>query len=353
MNRRFSCDSINFWDGSDKPADELRNGLSSADKIRASLSFLFGIICGLGTREWKVDPHTGKASGNPSLSPVVGRYMVALKKRKALSGETPQSARAITPVSRKGEVYSSPFSQRAQAIMKQLYMFNRRHYESAGGSDNWTARLLQCAYTIANLCLLRFDEVLHIRMQDIRYVVDGPEGGYFLLTLPKRKTFKFGRVPPFPLWPLESDEAHMCPYRALCEWLSTTGHRTGYLFPRLTSDHRQTACMGETPKEHLSASVFLEMFRINLLQVGVDYSPYGTHSFRRGGCQYLIVDRRWNIRRVCEWGGWSTTYSHLTIVKYIISVADEPMSSRADFFRPGGWVTRLCRACGRSCGCNS
>ncbi|TRM56737.1 hypothetical protein BD626DRAFT_551388 [Schizophyllum amplum] len=133
----------------------------------------------------------------------------------------------------------------------------------------------------------------------------------------------------------------LCPVRALCEWLDASGIRTGYLFPKLTVDGRQTA------------ETFLELFRNNLIDIGINYSPYGTHSFRRGGCQYLIVDRRWNIRRVCEWGGWSTDFTHLTIVKYLISWVDEPMSSRADFFRPGQRVARYCRACGRNCPCNS
>ncbi|KAL1699070.1 hypothetical protein EV121DRAFT_216977 [Schizophyllum commune] len=156
-------------------------------------------------------------------------------------------------------------------------------------------------------------------------------------------------VTPFILWPLESEEAHLCPYRALCEWLDASEITEGYLFPKLTPDGFKCAYTDRLQ----TAEAFLEHFRLNLLAVGVDYSPYGTHSFRRGGCQYLVVDRRWNIRRVCEWGGWSTDFTHLTIVKYIISFVDEPMSSRADFFRPGRRVTRSCRLCGRNCPCNS
>ncbi|KAL1712390.1 hypothetical protein EV715DRAFT_278005 [Schizophyllum commune] len=158
-------------------------------------------------------------------------------------------------------------------------------------------------------------------------------------------------IVPFILWPLESDEAHLCPYRALCEWLHASGITEGYLFPKLTPDGYNIKSTKSA--EHITAEQFLEHFRNNLLDVGVHYSPYGTHSFRRGGCQYLVVDRRWNIRRVCEWGGWSTDFTHLTIVKYIISFVDEPMSSRADFFRPGQRVGKSCRRCGRSCPCNS
>ena len=49
-------------------------------------------------------------------------------------------------------------------------------------------RLLFAAYTIAFLCLLRFDEVLKIQLHDIEFV----EENCFELTLPFRKTDQFG-----------------------------------------------------------------------------------------------------------------------------------------------------------------
>ncbi|KAJ7137297.1 hypothetical protein C8R46DRAFT_922457, partial [Mycena filopes] len=32
---------------------------------------------------------------------------------------------------------------------------------------------------------------------------------------------------------------------------------------------------------------------------------YGTHSFRRGGCQYRIKIKKWSADMVAAWGGWS------------------------------------------------
>jgi hypothetical protein len=96
---------------------------------------------------------------------------------------------------------------------------------------------------------------------------------------------------------------------------------------------------------------FLEMFHNNLLDVGIDPHPYGTHSFRHGGCQYLASERRWPLRRICEWGGWSTEFTHLTIVKYLISSNDDPMERREDFFNPERVPVAKCFSCGRSCPC--
>ncbi|TRM57293.1 DNA breaking-rejoining enzyme [Schizophyllum amplum] len=336
------CDSIDFRTGEQKPSRQQRCTLATAEKNRAGITYLFAILFGHGKDEWRRDPATGKTTGNPSISVLVSHYMVALRRRKAHEGEATSSSRAMTTY-----------------ILSRLHVQNLRDYAVVmvrtvispivNGVENLKPRLLQCAYTLSFICLLRIDEVLQIQMQDLTWNKDGSID----LRLPFRKTHQYGKILPFPLWEFEQDEAAICPVRALCEWLQASKIRTGYLFPRLTTNGLQVKnAVGQEP-EHMSSEVFLESFRNNLLDIGVDFTPYGTHSFRRGGCQYFVVCRRWNIRRVCEWGGWSTDFTHLTIVKYLISWCDEPMSSRADFLRPGQRVARLCRTCGRSCPCNS
>lgn len=102
---------------------------------------------------------------------------------------------------------------------------------------------------------------------------------------------------------------------------------------------------------HQTSEQCLEIFRNNLLDIGIHPSPYGTHSFRRGGCQWLASVRRWTLRRICDWGGWSTEFSSLTIVKYLISWNDDPTETRDNFFNPDQAPTLLCHHCGRSCPC--
>jgi hypothetical protein len=102
---------------------------------------------------------------------------------------------------------------------------------------------------------------------------------------------------------------------------------------------------------HQTSEQCLEIFRHNLLDIGIHPAPYGTHSFRRGGCQWLASVRRWNLRRICDWGGWSTEFSSLTIVKYLISWNDDPTETRDNFFNPDQAPTLLCYHCGRSCAC--
>ena len=65
--------------------------------------------------------------------------------------------------------------------------------------------------------------------------------------------------------------------------------------------------------------MFLEAFRQNLLDIGINPLPYGTYSFRRSGCQYFLFEKRWEIRKLMDWGGWSTLFDNLTILRYMIS----------------------------------
>ncbi|KAK7034807.1 hypothetical protein R3P38DRAFT_2518688 [Favolaschia claudopus] len=54
---------------------------------------------------------------------------------------------------------------------------------------------------------------------------------------------------------------------------------------------------------------------------GLGYSTwvlYGTHSFRRGGCQYRIKVKRWSADMVAAWGGWSQVEA-VTMFRYFYS----------------------------------
>lgn len=165
------------------------------------------------------------------------------------------------------------------------------------------------------------------------------------------------------LYPLAPEEAHLCAFRAIAEWIKASNITTGYLFRRMASGDRPSA--HDTPMvSHWfcilkltllmrlqTSDKFLEMFRLNLLDIGIDPSPYGTHSFRRGGCQYFSSVRRWGLRRICDWAGWSTEFSSLTIVKYLISWNDDPTDARDNFLNPDRAPALKCFHCGRTCLC--
>ncbi|THH03535.1 hypothetical protein EW146_g10421 [Bondarzewia mesenterica] len=317
-----NCDEL-LLNGLLKPPDVVRGTYNHAQKMRAAMTYRFGRLHGLGMLPWHKSEITEKWIGNPSISVIISTYMVSLHRRKVCAGETTTSARAIT-----------------SDIMLKMYDFNRssehwqiKDYAPIPRKSNprdlheWgrgrARRLLFAAYTIAFLCLLRFDEALKIQAHDIEQESEN----CIKITLPFRKTSQYGDIKPFYLYALPKEMAHLCPVRALSEWLFVSQINEGYIFCRIMSGDR--VAVANTP---MSTEQFLEMFRNNLLDVGIDPHPYGTHSFRRGGCQYLSVELRWPLRKICEWGGWSQEFTHLTIAKYLISWNDDEMTPRKDFF---------------------
>ena len=57
-----------------------------------------------------------------------------------------------------------------------------------------TRRALHAIYTLAFICLLRSDEVLKIRRQDLELVKEDDQTVYMIVTLPFRKTHQDGRA---------------------------------------------------------------------------------------------------------------------------------------------------------------
>ena len=75
------CDEIQL-DGSRKPAGVVRSTYTHAQKMRASMTHVFGRDLGLGSEKWHKNEHTGHMAGNPSVSTQLASYMVSLRNRK-------------------------------------------------------------------------------------------------------------------------------------------------------------------------------------------------------------------------------------------------------------------------------
>ncbi|KAF9487094.1 DNA breaking-rejoining enzyme [Pleurotus eryngii] len=318
-----------------------------------AMTYVFGCVHGLGSLAWH-ERDDGTMQGNPSILNQVSAYMLSLCRRKVHAGETATSACAITQYSLTTDMSD---------ILKDLYDFNH-HPEnwkikqySPGKCKNaadpeeevpWagrnTCQLLFAAFTIIYLCLLRVDEVLKIKFSHLKW--DTHDDNQIVLTLPFQKTSQNGNIKPFVLHRLPDYFQHLCPVCALCDWILASQLSSGYVFRKMLSGDRFS-----TTDIAMTSEQFLKLFRNSLLDIRLDPYPYGTHSFRRGGCQFLHGDLRWSLRRLCDWGGWSTDFTHLTIVKYLISWNDEPGEKREDFLNLERPPSLKCPSCGRSCQC--
>ncbi|KAJ3926790.1 MAG: DNA breaking-rejoining enzyme [Lentinula lateritia] len=297
------CDLIKL---NGTPVLEERSTYTHAQKMRAAATFGFGKIHGLGMQAWHQSEVSGKMLGNPSVSEMVSTYMLSLRRRKV----------SFQPA-RKGEL-----GPRACASMI-------------------------LGYSLAFCGLLRVDELLKIQLQDLTLSENSLTGESKLtLCLPFRKTSQFGDIKPFVFYEMPDEYQHICVVRAFARRILASGLTNGYLFRKIRANDRIAE-----ENEPMTSEQFLEMFHNNLLDVGVDFVPYGTRSFRRGGCQWLSVERRWPLRQICEWGGWSQEFTHLTIVKYLISWNDNPHVDRDNFFNMKHARAKVCPTCNRSCHC--
>ncbi|KIK03877.1 hypothetical protein K443DRAFT_5035 [Laccaria amethystina LaAM-08-1] len=220
------CDEVTL-DNKAQPSNEIRDSYVQAQKMRAAMTKIFSREYGLGSLEW----HQTKDGmvGNPSISPEVANYMSGLHHQKVKAGCEATSARAVT-LDIIGRLYD--FNHRPENwALKQYNPVSRQDttklHEWGGGL---TRRALHAIYTISFLCLLCIDEVLKIRRSHIEF-----EDHRIIITLPFRKTHQYGRVKPFHLHMLDEADAHLCPVRALADWINTTAITEGYIFRKIGS----------------------------------------------------------------------------------------------------------------------
>jgi hypothetical protein len=81
------CDEITL-DGKPKPVEKVRSKYTHAQKMRASMTHIFGRDFGLGKQDWTKNEQTGRMTGNPSTSHLLGTYMVSLRNRKVCNFST-------------------------------------------------------------------------------------------------------------------------------------------------------------------------------------------------------------------------------------------------------------------------
>ena len=118
------------------------------------------------------------------------------------------------------------------------------------------------------------------------------------------------------------------------QWMSVRGNTPGPLF---LADKSGSLKAGKA----LSYDSFKYRFEDELRKIGIwSWNLYGTHSFRRGGCQFYLSIRRKTLGEICAWGGWSD----LSVAfRYMIGSNDDVKANRQEFTRPPN--TKICRSC--------
>ncbi|KAK6978265.1 hypothetical protein R3P38DRAFT_3411222 [Favolaschia claudopus] len=282
------------------PAEEGFEGrkYSTAVSTRAALTMWYkNLRPNESLTEWRLDSVTNTWRGLPTRSRQVSQFMVGLEKTKAKSGEVSSSARALA-------------LEDIHRLYKHCLDSNLTVAQRRAGIIRYVA------YLLAWLMLLRIDEVIKLRFENFDKIPG--ERRYIDISLNTRKQNQTGLLHSWRLHANDGDSS-ICPVRAFILLASLYGpeiKKTGPLFLHVTA---QGAVMQSQP---LTASALSRSLSRDLQGLGYSsWALYGTHSFRRGGCQYRIKVKHWSADMVAAWGGWSQVEA-VTMFRYFYSPND-------------------------------
>ncbi|KAF7967243.1 hypothetical protein HWV62_35061 [Athelia sp. TMB] len=241
---------------------------STAVATRAALTLWYrSIRPNESTTDWLCDKDTGICRGLPTRSRLVSEFMVGLEKTKAKAGEVSASARALS-----------------DEDMRRLH----------------------------DLCFNPNQTAAEKRKGVVRYV-----RAYFDVKLATRKSAQTGVQHVWRLYANDEDP-RLCPMRALIRLSMVYGPEvstSGPLFLRVNQ-------IGAVTSEPLTNFTLSKALTGDLQALGyADWALFGTHSFRRGGCQYRIRVKDWDVAMVAAWGGWSQVEA-ITMFRYFYSPKD-------------------------------
>ncbi|KAF7982858.1 hypothetical protein HWV62_25838 [Athelia sp. TMB] len=269
---------------------------STAVATRAALTLWYrSIRPDESSIDWHHDRNSGTCRGLPTRSRLVSEFMVGLEKTKAKAGEVSKSARALS-----------------REDMHRLHDLCLDPKLTAAEQRKGVVRY--AVYLMAFLMMLRIEEALSLEFSSINKIPG--ERTYFDVRLVTRKSAQTGVPHVWRLWSNDGDPK-MCPIRAFIRLSMVYGpeDRTGPLFLKLNQ-------FGAVTSESMTNPVLSRALADDLQALGyADWSLFGTHSFRRGGCQYRIHVMKWSVDMVAAWGGWSQIEA-ITMFRYFYSPQD-------------------------------
>jgi integrase len=152
------------------------------------------------------------------------------------------------------------------------------------------------------LNMLRASEILQLKFSNVRFYEDAD---HFDLTLTWRKTMQNGEKQKVcRFYPRKEPEfLHLCPWKAIIRYMEVLPMRRlslGSMLIRKVNVEEDKFEM-DLPDHTYLNSIIVKAFE----KIGVDTSCIGTHSFRRGGCQFFNLHCNWPLKMIAMWGGWS------------------------------------------------
>ncbi|TCD60123.1 hypothetical protein EIP91_010697 [Steccherinum ochraceum] len=275
---------------------------ATAVSTRAALTMWYrSIRRNESTTEWIYNEKTGECRGLPTRSRAVAEYMVGLEKTKRAQGEQSRSMCAL----RVDDMHR---------LRDHCFRTNQSHAERRWGIMRYSV------YLIAFLMVLRMDEALRITFENSDNIMRDTQ--YSTIRLGPRKSAQTENLHSWRLCANDQDEK-LCPKRTfmLLAYLYRPGQPGSTFVPEGPVfnfvDKRGMGVQGRP----LTTTIIQRALAADLQAIGYsNWALYGTHSFRRGGCQYR-VQIGWTISEICAWGGW-TQVEAVTMYRYFYSPSD-------------------------------
>lgn len=274
---------------------------ATAVKIRAAISHNFGTKYDNFGSNFEVRDE--EARGNPTKSNVVRFFFAGLGKEKAKVGEQPLSVRSIS-----------------YWDMKKVY----QNFVQSNGAE--VESMFYCMATFAFWGLFRVNELVDLKINYITACDDDR----LTIVLPFRKTDQDG-VGHTVVFHRRVANPEICPVAAFYRYyylLRKAGHVSNNLF---------TGYAGNSilPNQQITTPSFMALMRSILKQSSVPHwNRYGSHSFRRGGVQFLNGAFDFGVKEICDYGGWIFSQDTNVITRYLVGVFDQPTWSSHDTTAP-------------------
>ncbi|KAF7351924.1 hypothetical protein MVEN_01154200 [Mycena venus] len=283
---------------------------------RSAFKDYFEQVCGCQGDFWKYNSHIQKWEGNPVFESGFKTYYESLKNRHNRTSTATQ-ALPMLPADLKVimDYLDSPEAIKYFTVTQSLYF--------------------KAFVTTAFTLWTRNDELVSLQFKDIKLNLHSKTGiPYHEFSLIFRKTNKDPTK--VQKYMVQIDLAHpeIDYYTHVEAWkahmerlLGRPLARRDYVFPALASTGQIK--FGEPTSRSAFETLLDEVVdKSNVLQ-GRN-GKFTTHCFRRGGAQYrfLWADRKWSLKAVKWWGGWSSNENVGTLMRYLL---DELMAYEEGF----------------------
>ncbi|KAK6966970.1 hypothetical protein R3P38DRAFT_2589936 [Favolaschia claudopus] len=291
--------------------EHLERSFASAEGLRSAFKDYFERVCGCQGDFWKYNSHTQKWEGNPVFESGFKTYYESLKNRHNRTGTATQ-ALPMLPADLK-------------VIMTYL------DSEEGMKAFTITQRLYFKAFTSTAFTLwTRNDELVNLQFKDVKLDLRSKTGiPYHEFSLIFRKTNKDPTKVQKYMVQVDVGHPEIDCYTHVKAWKV---HMEARIY--MNSDSRFQAA-GEQFQYTMEERTFMTGSPARAIPQDIEDSKGGRERAKQGSeatvqksCLILLPDRKWSLKAVKWWGGWSSNENVGTLMRYLL---DELMAYEEGF----------------------